>query len=130
MRKGHGKRLALYALSGILCFIFLLLLFGFNVQAPQSKYRVLSDAALMPGVFLIAAGVLSHIERSGIFDIFGYTFSRMRLVFSPFRYANETYWEFKEKRRRKRHAVSFEPFIIGSLFLLISTVFTILFYGA
>lgn len=107
----------------------------FQETAPALIVRYLSDAFLAPGVLLTGIGFLSFLKKEGTYDGLFYSFHSMRASFAR-RYDDEarkdmarTYYDYKQNVKGKRK-VAWHLIIVGSGFLLIAIVLTIVFTKA
>lgn len=85
------------------------------------------DACFVPGVVIIAIGLLMMLARQGTFDIFAYGFISMGNSFSkdPTERKYQDFTDYSEKKNEKRvnHQPSYDAyFAIGGIFLLISII--------
>ena len=126
---GAGKSFLASFFFGAVGFLLASLLLKFWAGAGASQYKILADAALFPSVILIGAGAVLSLVKIGFFDIFGYAFSRISLLFAPLPRAEISYYEYKAGHQPRGYASL--PFCLsGALFLLLSLAFTLLFYRA
>ena len=107
----------------------------FQETDPALIVRYLSDAFLAPGVLLTGIGLLSFLKKEGTYDGLFYSFHSMRASFAR-RYDDETrkdmartYYDYKQSVKGKRK-VAWHLIIVGSGFLLIAIVLTIVFTKA
>ena len=107
----------------------------FQETDPALIVRYLSDAFLVPGVLLTGIGLLSFLNKEGTYDGLFYSFYSMRAAFAR-RHDDEarkdmarTYYDYKQKVKAKRK-VAWHLVIVGSGFLLIAIVLTIVFVKA
>ena len=107
----------------------------FRETDPALIVRYLSDAFLVPGVLLTGIGLLSFLKKEGTYDGLTYSFHSMRASFAR-RYDDEarkdmarTYYDYKQNVKGKRK-VAWHLIIVGSGFLLIAIVLTIVFTKA
>jgi hypothetical protein len=87
---------------------------------------LLSDAALVPAVCLLAVGGFLSLRKSGAFDIFSYAFSRLILIVAPPPRSELGYYEYKESRPR-REVCPLHFYLSGAVFLLLSLFLALLF---
>lgn len=102
----------------------------FEASVMSDIMKILSDGFLLPAVVLGGLGVLFFVSNGGMFDIFIYSTGLLRETFK--RKVDKdpnfpkTYFDFKQQRDKKLAIAHF--LIVGSVFLLLSVVFNILFY--
>lgn len=95
--------------AGVLVAALYLLLIGFFTgTAEQETDKMLSDALLLPGVILLAVGVLSWVRSKGFFDLLGYSTFSLFGFFIPRLQRKEdrakSFYEYKVKKDKKgRH---------------------------
>ena len=113
----------------IVAAMYLLLVGFFTGTAEQATDKMLSDALLLPGVILLAVGVLSWVRSKGFFDLAGYaTFSLFGFFIPRLNKENraKSFYDYKVKKDRKgRHWL---PTFLASglLFLTVSILIAIL----
>lgn len=104
----------------------------FHMTAQVDIYRILCDAFFVPGILLTCLGVLVEIANSGFFYIFGYS---TRLFFDhftkkkKFRHEYDSYFDYTTTKRKMKKAPTSFVLKTGILFMGISAVFAVLFYG-
>ena len=130
MNTSDMKRLAVYTFFGGLIFTIFALIPSGGVSVAAERYRIFADAATLAAVLLLSVGALSAISDGGFFDIFLYSLSRLSLVFSPLPRGEVSYADFKAKRREHSGGASYVPLLVGAFFLLVSVLFTVLYYRA
>lgn len=84
----------------------------------------LSDGFFIAGFLIAAVGLLGMIATTGFFDIFGYAFSSLLVLFSPMRRPEKhrRYLEYKLEREEKRKGKMTFIFITGVLLLLAALI--------
>lgn len=94
------------------------------VNGENATMWCLSDGFFISGFLIAAVGLMSLIATTGFFDIFGYAFSSLLVLFSPLRSPEKhrKYLEYKLEREGKRKGK--RPFILisGAVLLLISVI--------
>lgn len=90
----------------------------------------ISDGFTVIGLLYIGIGVLLYASGNGFFDFLGYAFQRGAGVFIPkMNQGIENYYEYKMLKQEKRTQKFQKSFLItGGLFILLSVVFTIVWY--
>ena len=109
----------------IICFIKGL----FKVTDRSEIYRILCDAAFIPGAVLTGVGLLSFINKDGTFDGLGYSFSSMFRVLRNYKHdenAPKSYYEYKEKVKNKRKT-AWHLVIVGLGYIAVAIVFMFLY---
>ncbi len=121
-------------LAGGGLFYLYLSLREFPVEEAAENYRMLSDAATVPGLLFIMFGLLIWISTRGVLDGVSFMLSRLfrGLVPGGRMQADEKYADYIEKRHEKAKKISGYGFlfITGLVFIAVAVVFTILFYTA
>lgn len=94
-------------------------------SAARDWYRVLSNAALVPGVLLGGMGLLLRISDEGIFDGIRYS---LRTMLIHLRGSEKKYASFYEysQRKRKKSAASY-LLLPGLIFLAFAVVMLLLY---
>ena len=124
MRRHLGKLIAL--LCGALLFVASLLYQRpAQISGAREWLRILSNAALLPGVLLSGLSALLWISGEGLFDGLRYTMSSLmaRLRGVDKRYAS--YFDYTQREKRK-HAGN--PLLLPGLFFLAAAILMTLFY--
>ena len=86
--------------------------------------RFWSDGCFVSAILIGGVGALTWISTTGFFDIFGYGFSSVITLFTPFRKPENqmSFPDYKTYRAEKRGPVRFELLAVGAFFLLLSVV--------
>lgn len=96
-------------------------------------FSLLSNASLAAGGLLLGGGVLSWVKKEGMFDIFSFGFKQAfntiaGMVSTSYSYREGLdYFEYRKEMAEKRR-VNLPWIIVGAGFILISIVFTVLFF--
>ena len=132
------KRLLQYGITtvvGALIALWVLNVEGFFIiikDAPdQTKeiMNILCNAFFIPGLLLVLSGVLMWIASTGFFDSLGYAGRTAAHMFVPFMKPDrKSYYDYKEEKAQKRGKVPYYIMIVGAAYILVSIVFTILWY--
>lgn len=108
----------------IVAALYLLLVGFFTGTAEQATDKMLSDALLLPGVILLAVGVLSWVRSKGFFDLAGYaTFSLFGFFIPRLNKENraKSFYDYKVKKDRKgRHWLP--TFLASGLLLFAASI--------
>lgn len=103
----------------------------FHLTDLLSIYMALCDAFTVPGLLYLLFGLLLMVARGGSFD--GLAFA-VRNIFVRFKsnadFKNrETYYDYKERKRKARKEASniLFIFVIGAVFSVVAVVFLILY---
>ena len=100
----------------------------FSAEDIVSAFRILSDAFTLPGILLLCFGLLTFINKEGMFDGLAYSFKSMRRVRRNFRADDKTpktYYDYKQSVKSKRH-VAWHLLFVGAGYLLLAIVFIVL----
>lgn len=94
-------------------------------SAARDWYRVLSNAALVPGALLLGVGLLMWISDEGFFDGIRYSISTIftHLRGTEKKYAS--YYAYSQRKRKKSGASSF--LLPGLIFFLFSVLMLVLY---
>ena len=93
------------------------------------QYRLLSDACMVPGFFMVAFGLLIFLGNKGSFRGVGYVLQRTVTFLLPFLYKQkgESYAEYVERKSGKPTQGYGFLFFCGVGFLAVSFVFVMLY---
>ncbi|MCR4562698.1 MAG: DUF3899 domain-containing protein [Bacilli bacterium] len=111
-----GASLAIAAIA-VLLYFFLM---------PDKNLSTLSNAFLIPGAALVGIGGLMLIWRTGVFDVFAYSFYRLGESFkagNQKRY--DTAYDFqqaKKEKRKKKPMYVWPVLIVGAVCLLVCVI--------
>ena len=87
-----------------------------------------SNALFVPGVMWLGVGGLMWIATTGFFDIFGYAFKSLLVLFSPLKKPSdmEHFADYKLAKEEKRAggSIPFATLIVGGLLILGAAVFS------
>ncbi|MBP5151353.1 MAG: DUF3899 domain-containing protein [Lachnospiraceae bacterium] len=121
-------------IAGIALFIFYLVSRDFPVAELKENYRILADAATVPGLLFVMFGALVWAAGKGAVDGVSFAMSRALQALIPGARANadETYADYLERRREKRKKSLGYSFLLltGLGFMIVAVVFVVLFYNA
>lgn len=97
-------------------------------EALKKISHILSDAFIIPGVFLTSIGLLILISSTGQFDGINYTFYYIRERFPFLRKDKKTadFGEFRDRQKRRKDPIW--PMILPGLYFLGVAAFFILLY--
>ena len=130
-RLGVLSRYAITLGVCILLCLLLLLFFGFlSLSDIGLRYKALSDAFFAVGVVTVMSGVLSYIERLGVFDALSYSLFRLfrGLTFDGGGF-NESFYDYKIRRAKKRRGKRYgAELVLGAGFTVLASLFALLFY--
>lgn len=107
--------------------------FGFSTgTAAHLNCRYLSDGCFISAVMFIGIGGLMWIASTGFFDIFGYAFKSLLVLFVPIKKPSEFphYYEYKCEKDAKREgkSVTYTVLISGLIVLALSVLMLVLYY--
>lgn len=111
-----------------------LLLWGISLvyQAPihgmgvREWCRILSNAALIPGVLFLGLSAMLRISEEGIFDGLRYSLSSLMAHFRGDTKRYATYYDYIHRARKK--SASYPMFLPGLFFLAIAVIMALLYY--
>jgi hypothetical protein len=124
---------AAFLVGGGLFYLYIALR-EFPTDVPAENYRMLSDAATIPGLLFVMLGGLLWAASKGAVDGLTYALHHVFRALIPGARlkGEETYADYIEKQKEKRmspRGYSF-LFIVGVVFLLATGVFIFLYYRA
>lgn len=92
-------------------------------------YRILCDGFFLPGIFMIFVGLMFVMNNLGALDTISFAFHYLAHTFLPVAFGEgQSYLEYVEARREKRISGFGCIFVVGTVFVVIATVFLMLFY--
>lgn len=101
---------------------------SFSLLSTIQKYRVLCDAFTIPAVFLICFAVALMISNAGFFDgVFYGIKTGLKMLIPGLGLTNESYADYKARKRNKPIKGFWFILHVGLLFLAIAIVFLVLF---
>ena len=122
-----------FLLGGGLFYLYIRLR-DFPVEEASENYKMLSDAAAVPGVLLVMLGTLIWVSKQGALDGVSYGVSRLfrGLIPGGRLQKDEKYFDYVERRREKAKQTRGYAFLFisGLVFLAIAGVFIVLYYTA
>lgn len=98
-------------------------------QPLLDQYRLLSDAFMLPGFFMVAVGLLIFLSNEGAFHGVGFVLKRVGTFLLPFLLKDkaETYAEYVERKREKATKGYGFLLICGVVFLAVAAAFAVLY---
>ncbi len=122
-----------YLLTFLLCSVFVVVFLHtsrfFDEISETQKYKMLSDATVIPAAVLLSISAFVYISSTGVLDIFGYGTSKLSLALTPkVTKKNKTYYEYKQEKTKTRNKKFGFIFHIGLIFMVLSVIFSILYY--
>ena len=87
---------------------------------------ILSDSFLVPGVLILGIGILIMVSNGGIFDIFVYSFKKMRASMRERKStAFNSFYDYRVSKEKVPYGFLI---IVGGIFFGLSVIFNIMFY--
>lgn len=113
--------------------LFLLVAFNRDLFDLTERTEILSalcDAFFVPGALMVCIGLLSLSAKEGIFDMLGYGFKSLLVLFAPFGKPkkHKYYYDYKQEKAAKRGKMHPGPLMIGIAFLLLAGVCLVFYY--
>ena len=111
----------------------MVVLFGYimkvwNFSTTKELFAKLSDTFLIPGILLLAYGIIRFASNHGFFDGFGYSKDLFKRLYSrDILEKKEDYYEYKERKALKQHEC--KPYILIGGFLLVLSIICIIVYS-
>ncbi len=100
----------------------------FNANNIRDIAYILSDGFLLPGVLILGAGLLLLVSNGGMFDIFTYSFKKMRAK-KLYGEKRPSYYNSYYDYRTSKEKVPFGFLVIvGGIFFALSVIFNIMFF--
>ncbi len=102
-------------------------------QTNSEVMKILSNAFFLPGVILTGLGALIFVSNLGFFNIFDFSFKQLASTFGKkekrkeFRDKYPDYFTYYNEKRKEQAQFTFILFP-GIIFLLLSVLFTVLFF--
>ncbi len=131
----NGQRLTKYLIcvfvTGLVSYLSSRV-WGFEIgKPPVDNMRALSDGCFTGGFLTAGMGALMLISTTGFFDMFGYAFKSLGVLFtslkSPSRHVK--YYDYKTEKAEKRGKPTYFMLVIGLAFIALSLVFLYLYYN-
>ena len=99
---------------------------------PGSVFMALCDGCFVVGILLVCMGVLLWVGSTGFFDMLSYGLQKLWQRMSAFARGREeqTYYDYKTSRDRRRSRAHRVPLLIGAVFLAGAVVFLLLWQNA
>lgn len=121
-------------LGQLIALLFGLVLWGISIvyQAPapgidlQEWCRILSNAALIPGILLLGLTGMLRISEEGVFDGLRYSLSSLFAHFRGDTKRYPSYYDYIHRERKQR--VSYPMLLPGLFFLVMAILLTLLYY--
>ncbi len=102
----------------------------FYVSGAADAMQILSDAFLVPGVFIMGVGLIVVAANGGTFDMLGYA---VRMIFDGLKrdLKNRKYKDFAEYREaRKDRKIGYGYLLItGAAFIALAVLFLLIWYN-
>lgn len=96
----------------------------------KNRYRILSDAFLVPGILSVFGALLVWLANEGAMDGVTWAVTNAFYALIPgLHLKRERYGDYVQRKRGKKTTGYGFLFIVGGVFLAASAVFTALFYG-
>ena len=118
----RNKRYFITILIGIIMVVIISLSRGIlAVESKEAVLFILSDACAIPGIFILAAGILLMVSNEGLFNGISYGFKALTkaLKRNPEERKMEDYHEYYSKKTEKK--ISFGHLILtGGILIIIS----------
>lgn len=97
---------------------------GFGLTDQMAFLSALCDAFFVPGILLCSVGVLVLVSSDGFFDIFGYGFSSLLVLFSPLRKPekHQRYYDYKKAKAARRKKVNNVVLWVGLAFMALAAL--------
>ena len=131
------KNLTKYGISGAIALVMAYLYIIFRVELDQlpdldaeERFLLLCDAFTVPGILFLMSGLMMTFTNMGALDGVGYvTGNGLKMLIPGAGRKAETYGDYLERRQKKKITGFGFLYITGSVCLVISMVFMILFYS-
>lgn len=111
---------------------FILLIFSVfyqdigNAEGTADRIRILSNAALVPGVLLTGTGLIARISEEGIFDGMKYAISSLMSHLRNESKHSASYYDYLQREKKKGGLRGL--FLPGIFYLVSAAVLTFLYY--
>ena len=118
-----------FAAGLVLAFLYCLMKGLFESGEEIDRLRIVCDGVTLSGVLMLCVGLLTLVNKEGIFDGLGYSFRSMRRVFLNYRWDDKdtpkTYYDYKQSVDKKRK-ISWNLIIVGLCFLAVAILLAII----
>lgn len=126
MKKSPWKRIAIASGIGIAIFLLLMLTRGgFSPEDPAEQWRTICDALFVPGIILMAVGLMLFAADGGVFDMLKFGLQKALSVFMTRKKREglpETFYDYKEMRDARPRAKVAYLLVIGAVFIVLAAL--------
>ncbi len=103
----------------------------FGLESAAARYSALSDGFFAPAVMLLGLSGLLFVASDGVFDTFGFAFSKFRqLIRGREEGEPRTYYDYKILKHGVRKSPGKQFIVLGAADLLLAVIFYLLFSAA
>lgn len=92
------------------------------------RFLNLADSFTIPAVVMVMVGILVWVSTQGFFDMINYGISRGMSSLIPRQTKDETFYDYKTRKEKKRLKGYSFLFISGGIYFIPAIVFNILYY--
>ncbi len=131
----NGRRLIKYTIcalaTGIVSYLSAVA-WGFKIgEPPIENIRALSDGCFTGGFVTAGIGALMLISTTGFFDMFGYAFKSLGVLFTSLKNPKQhaKYFDYKSEKAEKRAKPTYFMLFTGLAFIALSVLFLYLYYN-
>lgn len=115
------------------CGIILFVVFLFwqepgTAAGTRDWLRILSNAALAPGILLTGIGLLVRIADENVFDGVKYAFGSLITHMRGDRKRHATYYDYIHREKPREKGACFSLLVSGLFFLIVAIGLTVLYY--
>ena len=126
MKKSPWKRIAIAAGIGIVLFLLLMLTRGgFSAEDPAEQWRIICDALFVPGILLMAVGLILFVSDGGVFDMLKFSLQKALSVFMTRKKREglpDTFYDYKEMRDARPRAKVGYLLAVGAVFIVLAAL--------
>lgn len=120
--------------AGAVMAVLVMIWQGLGEAQAADRIRIISDGLAVSGLLYMAMGVLIWVSTTGFFDIFAYAIRKGAHVLIPGILKDEVsgYYEYHVGKRELRESAGAagkkSTLLVGVLFVMLSLVFTVIWY--
>ena len=124
MKKTARKRWLTAMAAGITVFLLLAIFRGgFTAEDPAERWRIICDALFVPGILLMAFGLLLFASRGGVFDMLRFGVQKVIGVILPRKKREalpRTFYDYKTEREGREQIHMGYLLAVGMVFILLA----------
>lgn len=103
----------------------------FSLESASAIVACISDGFFVAGFLFAGVGALIWLSSTGTLDIISYGFKSLLVLFTPYKkkVGEGGFYEYKVRQKEKRKGVPFQILWVGLGYVLLSLMFTLIYYN-